>query len=167
MKKITTLVFLLIILFSFGNASADGGGHKEILPDETIIGISLVSSIITYFFIAKISGHELSNQKRLISSLIVFTTIVHAILGTEDLKLLLGAVGFLGFGCFLYILKLPLIEENKTNFRYLLAAYTFAIIIFYIYLHPDLTKNGEYDILGLITKLSEIGIIGLVIKRDD
>ena len=58
MKKITTLVFLLIILFSFGNASADGGGHKEILPDETIIGISLVSSIITYFFIAKISRQE-------------------------------------------------------------------------------------------------------------
>ena len=95
MKKITTLVFLLIILFSFGNASADGGGHKEILPDETIIGISLVSSIITYFFIAKISGHELSNQERLISSLIVFTTIVHAILGTEDLKLLLKQ-GILG-----------------------------------------------------------------------
>ena len=54
------------LLFS-GMASADGGGHKEVLPDETIIGISLISSLITYFLIPKISKFELSNEQRLVS----------------------------------------------------------------------------------------------------
>ena len=81
------------ILFS-GLASADGGGHKEVLPDETIIGISLLSSLITYFLVPKISKFELDNEQRLVSSLIMFTVVVHAILGIDDLKLLAGAAGF-------------------------------------------------------------------------
>ena len=50
-------------LLSSGMASADGGGHKEVLPDETIIGISLLSSLITYFLIPKISKFELNNEQ--------------------------------------------------------------------------------------------------------
>ena len=83
-------------LLSSGMASADGGGHKEVLPDETIVGISLLSSLITYFLIPKISKFELNNEQRLVSSLIMFTVVVHAILGIDDLKLLAGAAGFLG-----------------------------------------------------------------------
>ena len=83
-------------LFS-GLASADGGGHKEVLPDETIIGISLLSSLITYFLVPKISKFELNNEQRLVSSLIMFTVVVHAILGIDDLKLLAGAAGFFAF----------------------------------------------------------------------
>ena len=98
------------ILFS-GLASADGGGHKEVLPDETIIGISLLSSLITYFLIPKISKFELNNEQKLVSSLIMFTVVVHAILGIDDLKLLAGAAGFFAFGVAFYVLEIPIVEN--------------------------------------------------------
>ena len=82
-QPLLILAMAATLIFS-GMASADGGGHKEVLPDETIIGISLISSLITYFLIPKISKFELSNEQRLVSSLIMFTVVVHAILGIDD-----------------------------------------------------------------------------------
>ena len=152
------------LLFS-GMASADGGGHKEVLPDETIIGISLLSSLITYFLIPKISKFELNNEQRLVSSLIMFTVVVHAILGIDDLKLLAGAAGFLGFGVVFFVLEIPIVENNRKNLSYLFTVYTLAIVIFYVYLHPDLMKDGSYDLVGILTKISEIGIIALTVKK--
>ena len=159
-----TLGLAATLLFS-GMASADGGGHKEVLPDETIIGISLLSSLITYFLVPKISKFELKNDQRLVSSLIMFTVVVHAILGIDDLKLLAGAAGFFAFGVAFYVLEIPLVEKSKTIFSYLLIIYTLAIVIFYLYLHPDLTKDGSYDLVGILTKISEFGIIVLTVKK--
>ena len=152
------------ILFS-GLASADGGGHKEVLPDETIIGISLLSSLITYFLVPKISKFELNNEQRLVSSLIMFTVVVHASLGIDDLKLLAGAAGFFAFGVAFYVLEITIVENNRKNLSYLFIVYTLAIVVFYVYLHPDLMKDGNYDLVGILTKISEIGIIGLTLKR--
>ena len=165
MKLQSLLIFGLTMtaLFS-GIASADGGGHKEVLPDETIIGISGLLSLVTYFLVPKISVFELNNEQRALSSLIIFTTVVHAILGIDDLKLLVGAVGFLGFGFILLIYKIPFVEENRKNLSYLFIVYTLSIIIFYVYLHPNLMKDHSYDILGIITKITEIGIIVLVLR---
>ena len=81
--------------------------------------------------------------------------------------LLLGGIGFLAFGFTLYIEKVDLIEQNRTSVFYLLIAYTLSIIIFYIYLHPDLTKDGNYDHLGIITKIVEAGIVGLGMMQLD
>ena len=152
-------------LLSSGMASADGGGHKEVLPEETIIGISLLSSLITYFLIPKISKFELNNEQRLVSSLIMFTVVVHAILGIDDLKLLAGAAGFLGFGGIFFVLEIPTVENNRKYLSYLFIVYTLSIVIFYVYLHPDLMKEGSYDLVGILTKISEIGIIALTVKK--
>ena len=115
LQPLLILAMAATLIFS-GMASADGGGHKEVLPDETIIGISLISSLITYFLIPKISKFELSNEQRLVSSLIIFTVVVHAILGIDDLKLLVGAAGFFAFGVAFYVLEIPFVEKNKTIF---------------------------------------------------
>ena len=95
----------------------------------------------------------------------MFTVVVHAILGIDDLKLLVGAAGFFAFGVAFYVLEIPFVEKNKTLFSYLLIIYTLAIVIFYLYLHPDLTKDGNYDLVGILTKISEIGIIVLTVKK--
>ena len=55
----------------------------------------------------------------------------------------------------------------QTDFSYLLIIYTLAIIIFYLYQHPDLTKDGSYDSVGILTKTSEIGIIALTLRKLD
>ena len=166
MKLQPLLILAMATTLTFsGMASADGGGHKEVLPDETIIGISLLSSLITYFLIPKISKFELSNEQRLFSSLIMFTVVVHAILGIDDLKLLAGAAGFLGFGIIFFVLEIPIVENNRKYLSYLFIVYTLSIVIFYVYLHPDLMKDGSYDLVGILTKISEIGIIALTVKK--
>jgi len=164
LQPLLILAMAATLIFS-GMASADGGGHKEVLPDETIIGISLISSLITYFLIPKISKFELSNEQRLVSSLIMFTVVVHAILGIDDLKLLAGAAGFLGFGVIFFVLEIPTVENNRKYLSYLFIVYTLSIVIFYVYLHPDLMKEGSYDLVGILTKISEIGIIALTVKK--
>jgi len=50
-----SLLAICLATFSSGIASADGGGHKQVMPDENIIGISLLASIVAYFMISKIS----------------------------------------------------------------------------------------------------------------
>ncbi len=166
MKLQSLLIFGLTMtaLFS-GMASADGGGHKQVMPDENIIGICLLASIVAYFMISKISKFSLNGEDKLAFSLVVFTIAVHAILGIDDLKLLAGAAGFLAFGVAFFAIEIPFVEKNKTLFSYLLIIYTLAIVIFYLYQHPDLTKDGSYDSVGILTKISEIGIIVLTIKK--
>ena len=164
LQPLLILAMAATLIFS-GIASADGGGHKEVLPDETIIVISLISSLITYFLIPKISKFELSNEQRLVSSLIMFTVVVHAILGIDDLKLLAGAAGFLGLGVIFFVLEIPTVENNRKYLSYLFIVYTLSIVIFYVYLHPDLMKEGSYDLVGILTKISEIGIIALTVKK--
>ena len=70
----------MTVLFS-GIAAADGGGHKEVLPDETIIGISVLLSLATYFIVPKISVFELNNEQRALSSLIIFKGVTEKFLG--------------------------------------------------------------------------------------
>ena len=165
--KIQNIVLsgLLGLAFFSGMAAADGGGHKEILPDETIIGISLACTLLTDFTVAKISGFSLDNVEKITAALIMFTIVVHAILGIDDLKLLAWAAGYLAFGVAFYVMEIPFVEKNRTIFSYLLIIYTLAIVVFYLYLHPDLTKNGSYDSVGILTKISEIGIIVLTAKK--
>ncbi|MBB89342.1 MAG: hypothetical protein CMB27_03895 [Euryarchaeota archaeon] len=160
-----SLLAICLATFSSGMASADGGGHKQVMPDENIIGISLLASTVAYFLVPKISKYNLDNEDKLASSLLIFTIAVHAILGIDDLKLLAGAAGFLAFGVAFFVMEIPFVEKSKTMFSYLLIIYTLAIIIFYLYQHPDLTKNGSYDSVGILTKISEIGIIALTLRK--
>ena len=95
----------------------------------------------------------------------MFTVVVHAILGIDDLKLLAGAAGFLGFGVIFFVLEIPTVENNRKYLSYLFIVYTLSIVIFYVYLHPDLMKEGSYDLVGILTKISEIGIIALTVKK--
>ena len=160
-----SLLAICLATFSSGMASADGGGHKQVMPDENIIGISLLASIVAYLMISKVSKFSLNNEDKLAFSLVIFTIVVHAILGIDDLILLAGAAGFLAFGVAFFVMEIPFVEKNRTIFSYLLIIYSLAIVIFYLYQHPDLTKDGSYDSVGILTKISEIGIIALTLRK--
>lgn len=164
-SRLFSLLAIGLATFSSGMASADGGGHKQVMPDENIIVISLLASMVAYFMIPKVNKFSLNNEDKIAFSLLIFTIVVHAILGIDDLKLLAGAAGFLAFGVAFYVLEIPFVEKSKTMFSYLLIIYTIAIVIFYLYLHPDLTKDGSYDSVGILTKISEMGIIALTLRK--
>ena len=164
-SRLFSLLAICLATFSSGMASADGGGHKQVMPDENIIGISLLASIVAYFMISKISKFNLNGEDKLAFSLLVFTIVVHAILGIDDLILLAGAAGFLAFGVAFFVMEIPFVEKNRTIFSYLLIIYSLSIVIFYLYQHPDLTKDGSYDSVGILTKISEIGIIALTLRK--
>ena len=164
-SRLFSLLAVCLATFSSGMASADGGGHKQVMPDENIIGISLLASIVAYFMISKISKFNLNGEDKLAFSLLVFTIVVHAILGIDDLILLAGAAGFLAFGVAFFVMEIPFVEKNRTIFSYLLIIYSLSIVIFYLYQHPDLTKDGSYDSVGILTKISEIGIIALTLRK--
>ena len=134
-SRLLSLLVICLATFSSGMASADGGGHKQVMPDENIIGISLLASIVAFFMISKISKFSLNGEDKLAFSLVVFTIMVHAILGIDDLKLLAGAAGFFAFGVAFYVLEIGFVEKNKTIFSYLLIIYTLAIIIFLSLIH--------------------------------
>ena len=112
-----SLLAICLATFSSGIASADGGGHKQVMPDENIIGISLLASIVAYFMIPKVSKFSLNNEDKIAFSLLVFTIVVHAILGIDDLILLAGAAGFLAFGVAFFVMEIPFVEKNRTIFR--------------------------------------------------
>ena len=99
-----SLLAVCLATFSSGMASADGGGHKQVMPDENIIGISLLASIVAYFMISKVSKFSLNNEDKIAFSLVIFTIVVHAILGIDDLILLAGAAGFLAFGVAFFVI---------------------------------------------------------------
>ena len=164
-SRLLSLLAISLATFSSGMASADGGGHKQVMPDENIIGISLLASIVAYLMISKVSKFSLNNEDKLAFSLLVFTIVVHAILGIDDLILLAGAAGFLAFGVAFFVMEIPFVEKNRTIFSYLLIIYSLSIVIFYLYQHPDLTKDGSYDSVGILTKISEIGIIALTLRK--
>ena len=164
-SRLFSLLAICLATFSSGMASADGGGHKQVMPDENIIGISLLASVVAYFMISKISKFNLNGEDKLAFSLLVFTIVVHAILGIDDLILLAGAAGFLAFGVAFFVMEISFVEKNRTIFSYLLIIYSLAIVIFYLYQHPDLTKDGSYDSVGILTKISEIGIIALTLRK--
>ena len=69
-SRLFSLLAICLATFSSGMASADGGGHKQVMPDENIIGISLLASIIAYFMISKISKFSLNNEDKLAFSLL-------------------------------------------------------------------------------------------------
>lgn len=161
-----------ILLHSGGNSSTNQFYEDTLVGDNFIVGantilIGTILSIIIYLFAPNFSKFSLMNEDRLTLSLVVFTSVVHIILGVEDIMLLVGGFGFLAFGLTLYIEKIDLVEQNRTTVFYLLIAYTLSIIIFYIYLHPDLTKDGNYDHLGIVTKIVEVGIVTLGIMKAD
>ena len=142
------------LTFLSGISAADGGGHKEILPDETIIGISLACSLLTYFTIAKISNFDLENVEKITAALIMFTIVVHAILGIDDLKLLAGAAGFLAFGVAFFVMEIPFVEKNRTIFSYLLIIIFITENIFNITMQPlvDFDEFNSFHLTSTFKK---------------
>ena len=152
-----------VVLASLQSVAAHGGEDSEGLSNLQIMLISLAICAVFFLLFRKLSDIESSANNGLLLTLVAYTGTVHILLGLNDTIFLLGGLGIIA------IATAPLvIETARKRERILqpaLALLALTMFIAYFVSNHDLHYIAE-DYLGLTTKLSEIGIISLVIKHN-
>ena len=154
---------LFVILTSLQSVSAHGGEDSEGLSNLQIVLISLVICAVFYFLFRKLSDSESSANNGLLLTLVAYTGTVHILLGLNDMIFLLGGLGIIAIATAPFVTEIARSRERLLQPALALLALT--MFIAYFVSNHDLHYIAE-DYLGLTTKLSEIGIIGLVINHN-
>ena len=153
---------VLVILASLQSVSAHGGEDSEGLSNLQIMLISLAICAVFYFLFRKLSDSESSVNNGLLLTLVAYTGTVHILLGLNDMIFLLGGLGIIAITTAPFVTEIARSRERLLQQALALLALT--MFIAYFVSNHDLHYIAE-DYLGLTTKLSEIGIIGLVLKN--
>tara|TARA_A100001388_G_C28755614_1_gene494784 strand:- start:222 stop:725 length:504 start_codon:yes stop_codon:yes gene_type:complete len=153
---------VFVILASLQSASAHGGEDSEGLSNLQIMLISLAICAVFYFLFRKLSDSESNANNGLLLTLVVYTGTVHILLGINDMIFLIGGLGIIAIATAPFVTEIARSRERLLQPALALSALT--MFIAYFVSNHDLHYIAE-DYLGLTTKLSEIGIIGLVLKN--
>jgi heme/copper-type cytochrome/quinol oxidase subunit 4 len=154
---------LFVILTSLQSVSAHGGEDSEGLSNLQIMLIALVICAVFYFLFRKLSDSESSVNNGLLLTLVAYTGTVHILLGLNDMIFLLGGLGIIAIATAPFVTEIARSRERLLQQALALLALT--MFIAYFVSNHDLHYITE-DYLGLTTKFSEIGIIGLVINHN-
>lgn len=153
-------IFILAIPVASGHGDSES---SSLLTNMQIFLISVSISTIVFFVLRTKFPNKLSVFTPSIFSLALLSGLVHILLGLSDRILLLGGVGMLAI-----IASPMLIKFNDTRERVAkisLGALSLLMFIAYFVSNHDMHYVLE-DYLGIIAKISEIGvIIGLVKHR--
>ena len=161
MKKILGFS-VLVILVSLQSVSAHGGEDSEGLSNLQIMLISLAICALFYFLFRKLSDSESNANNGLLLTLVAYTGTVHILLGINDMIFLVGGLGIIAIATAPFVTEIARSREKLLQPALALLALT--MFITYFVSNHDLHYIAE-KYLGLTTKLSEIGIIGLVLKN--
>lgn len=161
MKRILGF-FVFVILASLQSVSAHGGEDSEGLSNLQIMLISLAICAVFYFLFRKLSDSESNANNGLLLTLVAYTGTVHILLGLNDMILLLGGLGIIAIATAPFVTEIA--RSREKLFQPALALLALTMFIAYFVSNHDLHYIAE-DYLGLTTKLSEIGIISLVLKN--
>tara|TARA_B000000565_G_scaffold199430_1_gene153192 strand:+ start:1922 stop:2425 length:504 start_codon:yes stop_codon:yes gene_type:complete len=153
---------VFVILASLQSASAHGGEDSEGLSNLQIMLISLAICAVFYFLFSKLSDSESNANNGLLLTLVAYTGTVHILLGINDMIFLVGGLGIIAIATAPFVSEIARSREKLLQPALALSALT--MFIAYFVSNHDLHYIAE-DYLGLTTKLSEIGIIGLVLKN--
>ena len=153
---------VFVILASLQSASAHGGEDSEGLSNLQIMLISLAICAVFYFLFRKLSDSESNANNGLLLTLVVYTGTVHILLGINDMIFLIGGLGIIAIATAPFVTEIARSRERLLQPALALSALT--MFIAYFVSNHDFHYIAE-DYLGLTTKLSEIGIIGLVLKN--
>jgi heme/copper-type cytochrome/quinol oxidase subunit 4 len=154
---------LFVILTSLQSVSAHGGEDSEGLSNLQIMLIALVICAVFFFLFRKLSDSESSVNNGLLLTLVAYTGTVHILLGLNDMIFLLGGLGIIAIATAPFVTEIARSRERLLQQALALLALT--MFIAYFVSNHDLHYITE-DYLGLTTKFSEIGIIGLVINHN-
>lgn len=153
---------VFVILASLQSASAHGGEDSEGLSNLQIMLISLAICAVFYFLFRKLSDSESNANNGLLLTLVAYTGTVHILLGINDMIFLVGGLGIIAIATAPFVTEIARSREKLLQSALALSALT--MFIAYFVSNHDLHYIAE-DYLGLTTKLSEIGIIGLVLRN--
>ena len=154
---------LFVILTSLQSVSAHGGEDSKGLSNLQIMLISLAICAVFYLLFRKLSDSESSASNGLLLTLVAYTGTVHILLGLNDMIFLLGGLGIIAIATAPFVTEIARSRERLLQPALALLALT--MFIAYFVSNHDLHYIAE-DYLGLTTKFSEIGIIGLVINHN-
>lgn len=162
MRDISALGVALLSVLLLDNAAAHGGEASDGLSNMQITIAAIVLCVISYFAIPKFLGSDTSRGKNVILAAVIYTGAVHIMLGLDDVVFLLGGIGIIGFGFAPLVLKFA--KNNEKIFQMGLAINALIMFIAYFVSNHDLHYLLE-DYLGLTTKVSEIVIMTLVVRK--
>ena len=152
----------ILTILSIPLVSAHGGESTDGFTNFQIMLISLAICTVFYFLFRKLSDSESNANNGLLLTLVAYTGTVHILLGLNDMIFLLGGLGIIAIATAPFVTEIARSRERLLQPALALLALT--MFIAYFVSNHDLHYIAE-DYLGLTTKLSEIGIIGLVLKN--
>ena len=155
---------MTIFVLSIPVVSAHGDAESSsILTNIQIFLISVSISAVVFLVLRTKFPKKLSVFTPSIFSLALLSGLVHILLGITDQILLLGGVGVLAIIASPMLIKFNDARERIARFS--LAGLSLLMFIAYFVSNHDIHYVLE-DYLGIVTKISEIGvIIGLVKLR--
>ena len=154
---------MFVIISSLHSVSAHGGEDSKGLSNLQIMLISLAICALFYLLYSRLSDSKSSANNGPLLTLVAYTGTVHILLGLNDMIFLLGGLGIIAIAAAPYLTETARSRERLLQLALALLALT--MFIAYFVSNHDLHYLAE-DYLGLTTKLSEIGIIGLVISHN-
>ena len=151
-----------ILLSLIPIASAHGEEESTGLSNSQVLIIVSLAAIMVYFLTNKF----LTSRQTVFSTPIIvltsFTGLVHILLGIDDNTLLLGGIGALGL---IYLPMFLTLDEQKTKYVTLsLMILVLIMFVAYFVSNHDIHYILE-DYLGLITKITELGILALLFRN--
>ena len=154
-SAITGLAFLQSV-------SAHGGEETEGLTNLQIMLASLSACIIFHFSSAKFFPKEYHSNRKYLLTLVMFTGLVHILLGIKDIIFLAGGLGVISI-----ISVSAFTEFGRTRdvlLMTMLGGVVITMFVAYFTSNHDLHYIAE-DYLGVTTKIAELGIIWLLVKQ--
>ncbi len=117
---------------------------------------------VLYFMWARL-GSRLSRRQYAVIGLTVLTAAIHMLSGARDYLLYLNGAGYLALLLLLYFVPLGPLAIYRRWLYGVMAAYTLVTIIGYFVIHPLGIMAEMVDPLGLLTKVVEAALLGLLV----
>lgn len=161
MRKIVLFGAMVLVTF-LQTVSAHGGEESEGLSNLQIMLTSLSASVVFFIIYKKIPNLGANPNEKITLTLVLYTGVVHVLLGINDFIFLLGGFGVILIAILPYFSNFA--KARKGLVQVMLGTAVITMFIAYFVSNHDLHYIAE-DYLGITTKLAEVGIIGLMLKQ--
>ena len=126
----------------------------------------ILSVVVTIAVVYVLRSHIKDGLRSLqygVIGLVTFTAFVHLISGANDYILFLNGMGYMALLLALYFVPLGNLARYQPWLYVAVIAYTVVTIVLYFVVHPWGLHAGTPDVLGWVTKVVEVVLIGALL----